>query len=150
MPQVLPPYDKILHVCFFALVTLFGVFSTRNLNLAMTIAASVFIGGLAVEILQSFLPGRSAAVPDVLANGVGVIAAMGVYYLFYRGQNKSPEDIILANAINAYEAEKSRGTPHMACLSAAADSYMASNPVLPEQEVRRRIVNWIEVHSNPA
>ncbi|WP_305986636.1 antibiotic resistance protein VanZ [Roseibium sp. MMSF_3544] len=64
------PYDKVIHIGFFALLTLsiHALFCCR-LRFSAVIAFGM---GLAGEIAQGFLPHHEMSVPDTVANGIGV------------------------------------------------------------------------------
>lgn len=64
------PYDKVIHIGFFALLTLsiHALFCCR-----LRISAVVAFGmGLAGEYVQGFLPNHEMSLPDAVANGIGV------------------------------------------------------------------------------
>lgn len=64
------PYDKLIHVAFYALLTLsiHALFCCR-----LRISAIVAFGmGIAGELVQGFLPHHEASLADTFANGVGV------------------------------------------------------------------------------
>ncbi|MEJ8474925.1 antibiotic resistance protein VanZ [Roseibium algae] len=67
---VVAPYDKILHVGFYALLTLsiHSLFCCR-LRISAIVAFSL---GLLGEGAQAFLPHHEASLPDAFANGIGV------------------------------------------------------------------------------
>ncbi|XYK78912.1 MAG: antibiotic resistance protein VanZ [Labrenzia sp.] len=64
------PYDKVLHIAFFALLTLsiHALFCCR-LRISAFIAMSLGILG---EIVQGMLPHHQMSVPDIVANAIGV------------------------------------------------------------------------------
>ena len=77
------PYDKVLHLCFYAALTL----ALRHLMRCRIwyAAAIAFVIGLGGEAAQSLLPNHDASLEDALANGVGVLfAAIGT--LLYRSE----------------------------------------------------------------
>ena len=64
------PYDKIIHIGFFALLTLsiHALFCCR-LRISAIVAFSM---GLAGEIMQGFIPHHEMSLQDAFANGIGV------------------------------------------------------------------------------
>ncbi|MCV0425117.1 MAG: antibiotic resistance protein VanZ [Roseibium sp.] len=64
------PYDKIIHIGFFALLTLsiHALFCCR-LRISAIVAFSM---GLVGEIVQGFIPHHEMSLQDAVANGVGV------------------------------------------------------------------------------
>lgn len=64
------PYDKVIHIGFFALLTLsiHALFCCR-----LRISAVVAFGmGLAGEVVQGFIPHHEMSLQDAVANGIGV------------------------------------------------------------------------------
>ena len=85
-------FDKLIHVLIFGLLVLFlivgflkqyRVQSLRKYALSIT-PALVFLYSLSIEVLQIYIPGRSFDVYDLLANTVGCIAGIGMFYVIYR------------------------------------------------------------------
>lgn len=64
------PYDKVIHVGFFALLTL-SIHALFCCRLRIS-ALAAFGMGIAGEIVQGFLPHHESSLADTLANGVGV------------------------------------------------------------------------------
>jgi small basic protein len=91
------PYDKVLHIGFFALLTLsiHALFCCR-----LRISALVATGmGIAGEIVQGMLPHHQMSVPDVVANAIGVALVVALVALI-RSETKQaviddPDDIDL-------------------------------------------------------
>ncbi len=81
--------DKTVHGLAFAVGTIVwaGTFRGISSRIAVPIsiggAISLTIGGL-IEILQKYVPGRSAEIGDVLANIIGVAVASGILLLIYQ------------------------------------------------------------------
>lgn len=64
------PYDKVIHIAFYALLTLsiHALFCCR-----LRISAVVAFGmGIAGELVQGFLPHHEMSLQDTVANGIGV------------------------------------------------------------------------------
>ncbi len=91
------PYDKILHIGFFALLTLsiHALFCCR-----LRISALVAMGmGIAGEFVQGLLPHHQMSVPDIIANAIGVALVVALIALI-RSETKQalidePDDIDL-------------------------------------------------------
>jgi len=64
------PYDKVIHIGFFALLTLsiHALFCCR-LRISAVVAFGMGLGG---EVMQGFLPHHEMSLPDAFANGIGV------------------------------------------------------------------------------
>jgi len=64
------PYDKVIHIGFFALLTLsiHALFCCR-LRISAVVAFGMGLGG---EVVQGFLPHHEMSLPDAFANGIGV------------------------------------------------------------------------------
>lgn len=64
------PYDKVIHIGFYALLTLsiHALFCCR-LRISAVVAFGMGIGG---EVMQGFLPHHEMSLADTVANGVGV------------------------------------------------------------------------------
>ena len=71
------PWDKLLHVAVFALLTflLYHAFGARAAGLAAFVALGI---AAADEGHQFFLPGRSSDLGDVIADTVGIALAAAV------------------------------------------------------------------------
>ncbi|WP_299477638.1 antibiotic resistance protein VanZ [uncultured Roseibium sp.] len=73
------PYDKVIHIGFFALLTLsiHALFCCR-----LRISAVVAFGmGMAGELAQGFLPHHAMSLPDLVANGIGVALVVALIAL---------------------------------------------------------------------
>jgi VanZ family protein len=80
--------DRVAHVLVFGAMVFAAVgFSRRPGQLAWLAGVTIALGG-ALEYAQSFLPYRTSAVADAVANGVGAVvgfaAALLVLYLVIR------------------------------------------------------------------
>jgi PTS system glucitol/sorbitol-specific IIB component len=64
------PYDKIIHVAFYALLTL-SIHALFCCRLRIS-AVAAFSMGLAGEVVQGFLPNHESSLADAFANGVGI------------------------------------------------------------------------------
>ncbi|MBO6758125.1 MAG: VanZ family protein [Roseibium sp.] len=64
------PYDKVIHIVFYALLTLsVHTFFCCRLRISALVA---FVLGLAGEMAQSLLPHREASLADTAANTIGI------------------------------------------------------------------------------
>ncbi len=77
-----PPWDKLVHIGYFFVLTLL-LRRFIGLPTALVIAISLLLG-LADEIHQSFLPGRTAAWDDFVADAIGVGLALLIVSLVFR------------------------------------------------------------------
>lgn len=75
----IPPLDKIVHLIYYAIITL-CLGSLIGLNLFFSVFIALCIG-LADEIHQLYLPGRSADVLDLLADAIGISLSSLINYL---------------------------------------------------------------------
>ncbi|WP_417687339.1 antibiotic resistance protein VanZ [Roseibium sp.] len=104
------PYDKIIHVGFYALLTLsiHTLFCCR-----LRISAIVAFGmGLAGEAVQAFVPHHEASLADAFANGIGVAMVVAAIALL-RSERKQalraePMELDLRNiGLQPYQSEVS-------------------------------------------
>jgi VanZ family protein len=73
-PVVKDISDKANHILAFYALTLLVDFSFPEEPLGFSKVAALLVYGLSIEVVQSFLPHRSASVLDVIADGVGIAA----------------------------------------------------------------------------
>jgi len=64
------PYDKIIHVGFYALLTL-SIHALFCCRLRIS-AVAAFSMGVAGELVQGYLPNHESSLADAFANGVGI------------------------------------------------------------------------------
>ena len=72
------PNDKLLHLFSYAVLALPVATVASTWEQAATGAVILLVTGLAVEIAQHFVPGRSFCVRDLLANAAGVAIGTGI------------------------------------------------------------------------
>jgi len=144
MPRVNAPYDKILHFGVFGIATLFAVLSVDNSKVALSLASVIVLIGILVEIIQSYIPGRSADMEDAVANALGAVTVLIFYFYLRRGGNGKAENLLQKDVMHVYQREKEAGTPNVKCLSAAADAYRQARPDVPEHDIRLDIIKWLE------
>ncbi|WFE90214.1 antibiotic resistance protein VanZ [Roseibium porphyridii] len=84
------PYDKVIHIGFFALLTLsiHALFCCR-LRISAVVA---FAMGLAGEVVQGFLPHHEMSLPDAFANGIGVTLVVALIALIRSEARQAVKD----------------------------------------------------------
>ncbi|QFT29225.1 hypothetical protein FIV00_01890 [Labrenzia sp. THAF82] len=84
------PYDKVIHIGFFALLTLsiHALFCCR-LRISAVVA---FAMGLAGEVVQGFLPHHEMSLPDAFANGIGVTLVVALIALIRSEARQAVQD----------------------------------------------------------
>ncbi len=65
--------DKANHVLAFYVLALLVDFSFPKDNLGLAKVLALLTYGLLIEIVQSFLPNRTASLLDLVADGVGIV-----------------------------------------------------------------------------
>lgn len=78
-----PPWDKVVHFCFFATLTLLGAIAFIKLPLPLLGIIVISLGG-ADEIHQLFVPGRHAGLDDLAADVTGCVLALLVAFWLRR------------------------------------------------------------------
>jgi len=83
-------FDKVIHIVEFALLGLllsFGYFmslkSTLMVKAVLTICSGILLGGLD-EFHQYFIPRRSVEFFDVIADAIGILIGLFLYFYFSR------------------------------------------------------------------
>jgi VanZ family protein len=83
-------FDKVIHIVEFALLGLllsFGYFmslkSPLMIKAVLTICSGILLGGLD-EFHQYFIPRRSVEFFDVIADAIGILTGLLLYYYFSR------------------------------------------------------------------
>lgn len=84
------PYDKVIHIGFFALLTLsiHALFCCR-LRISAVVAFGMGLGG---EVLQGFLPHHEMSLPDAVANGIGVSMIVALIALIRSESRQAVKD----------------------------------------------------------
>lgn len=85
-------FDKFAHFFVFAILVflmLIGFIKQRTYPYIRFKAYKMAFGislcyGLFIEVCQSFVPGRSFDVQDILANAIGCILGLGLFYVVYK------------------------------------------------------------------
>jgi VanZ family protein len=90
-------FDKVAHFIEFSFLGLFlslGYFNVFSFSTTIK-AFLVFITGLPLGILdelhQRFVPGRTSAASDAVADAAGIIAGILAYWYFARRKKRRPE-----------------------------------------------------------
>ena len=73
--------DKLQHLLAYALVAICVPLGFARRSTRCSWVLGLFALGCALEIAQAFLPGRHAAMLDVLANGMGIAVGMGLGWM---------------------------------------------------------------------
>ena len=84
-PDFFPHFDKVVHLSAWALLASFGPLLIEGRRKQMFAALGLVGAGAAIEILQAFIPSRSASVMDLAANAVGIAIGTGVGMLVFSG-----------------------------------------------------------------
>ena len=66
-------WDKLEHAAAYAILCVIGVVSYPRRRTRWTLPIGLVACGIALELLQSFVPGREASVADAIANTFGVV-----------------------------------------------------------------------------
>jgi VanZ family protein len=69
-------WDKSNHLLAFAVLTILGCRAYPS-RIAVVLVGAMFYGGL-IEVLQSFIPYRSAEWADLIADAIGVLVGRGL------------------------------------------------------------------------
>ena len=85
------PTDKVVHALLFAIVATFTARGWRDSFGVMAVVLYMLMLGVASELIQFFVPGRSADMLDVVADLVGSVIGIAYGYFFW-GNKKSPAD----------------------------------------------------------
>ncbi|ASP35143.1 antibiotic resistance protein VanZ [Labrenzia sp. VG12] len=85
------PYDKVIHIGFFALLTLsiHALFCCR-LRISAVVAFGMGLGG---EVMQGFLPHHEMSLPDAVANGIGVALIVALIALIRSEARQAVQDV---------------------------------------------------------
>ncbi|WP_160279995.1 VanZ family protein [Methylotenera sp. G11] len=77
-----PPWDKLVHAGYFFVLTLL-LYRFVGLPVVLVVAVSLALG-MADEIHQTYLPGRTADWDDFLADSIGVALALAFAGLIFK------------------------------------------------------------------
>jgi VanZ family protein len=88
LPVDVPNSDKILHFFAYAWLAFLPMLRERSDRTGVVLAISMFFLGIALEIAQLHVPGRSCSLWDAMANGAGVLSGMVGSRLLLKGRKK--------------------------------------------------------------
>ena len=71
-----PVSQKVLHFCAYTWLALLALLAIRRRSLALLVALSIILLGVALEFGQNLVPGRGFEVRDMFINGAGVLTGM--------------------------------------------------------------------------
>jgi len=78
--------DKVLHLFFFCMATLFLTLTQNKSTSQLAIYAIILVSlGAGIELLQSLTPSREAQLGDMIANISGIILGFTIRYLLRSG-----------------------------------------------------------------
>lgn len=84
-PQVFSFEDKLFHFAAYAILAVLGCFGYPTQKAMLGNLLFLILLGVALEVVQSFLPNRSAEVADFIANTLGVVGG-GLVCHYYLGR----------------------------------------------------------------
>jgi len=84
-PDFFPHFDKVVHFSAWALLASFGPLLIEGQRKQMFAALGLLGASAAIEILQAFIPSRSASVMDLAANAAGIAIGTGAGMLVFSG-----------------------------------------------------------------
>lgn len=145
VPQIPAPYDKILHFSIFGLATFLASLSFERIIIAVFFALMIFLGGVALEVIQSMEPDRHAEFADVATNFFGVVCAF-LLSLSFRKKNQENQRSNSMNGkiIELYKHERDIGTPLQERLEKAARLYRQEFPETPPMQARLIVSEILE------
>lgn len=145
VPKVPSPYDKVLHLSVFSIVTCLAVLSFEKLIVSALFAMLIFFGGVVLEMVQAFDPNRQAEFLDIVTNFIGVTSAFFLTLTFRDRNLDDKGSTDLHNEIrDFYQEEKMQGTPVQIRLEKAALLYSRNFPDLPTSQVRLIVSDIID------
>lgn len=71
-PKVFSHFDKFMHFSAWLLLGVLTQFLFRHTRWPLVTALGLFFMSAGIELLQHFIPGRSASILDLVANGSGI------------------------------------------------------------------------------
>lgn len=83
LPEFFPHFDKFVHMSAWAMLASFGPLLIEGRRKQMFAALSLLGASAVIEILQAFIPLRTASVMDLAANAVGIATGTGVGMLVF-------------------------------------------------------------------
>lgn len=89
IPVEIPVTDKVAHFLTYLILTFVALLSSRQKHSVLTILALQILIGVFVEVAQSFVPGRTPELLDILANSLGVLLGAFLYFIFRKIKPKT-------------------------------------------------------------
>ena len=74
--------DKVTHASVFCLMFLVLGWQAKDRSKLAAITVGLFMIGCGIELIQDFVPQRTASIKDVLANMIGLVVGYGIVSLF--------------------------------------------------------------------
>lgn len=72
--------DKLAHFMIYAVLSSWFSLLVRDRRGLLLVFAGLVVFGLAIELLQGMTPHRSTELADALANGLGVLVGLGIFF----------------------------------------------------------------------
>ena len=80
----LPVNQKVLHFCGYSWLALLALLTVKRRSLAVMVALSMILLGVALEFGQRLVPGRAFEIRDMFINGFGVLTGIAIGILSRR------------------------------------------------------------------
>ena len=97
VPDLFPlptPYaDKMLHVLICTLILIWAFFTFKSRKSIAIVCALLATGGIGLECVQSFIPGREVSLDDMAANLAGILSGLLIGYLLKSGVEAGKKDL---------------------------------------------------------
>ena len=74
----LPVNQKVLHFCGYSWLALLALLTVKRRSLAVMVALSMILLGVALEFGQRLVPGRAFEIRDLFINGFGVLTGIAI------------------------------------------------------------------------
>ncbi|MEP2758825.1 VanZ family protein [Parvibaculum sp.] len=71
-PNLFSHFDKFVHMTAWAILAAVSVLALRHRQACLIGAVLLFVSSGAVELVQAYIPGRTASYGDLLANALGI------------------------------------------------------------------------------
>jgi VanZ family protein len=97
VPDLFPlptPYaDKMLHVLICTLILIWAFFTFKSRKSIAIVCGALASGGIGLEFIQSFIPGREVSLDDMAANLAGIFSGLLIGYLLKSGVEAGKRDL---------------------------------------------------------
>ena len=80
----LPVSQKVLHFCGYTWLAILAFLTIKRRSLAVMLALSMILLGVALEFGQKLVPGRAFEIRDMFINGFGVLSGIAIGMLSRR------------------------------------------------------------------